>query len=605
MRSTNVRGGSVRRTACRVARLAGLAALGLLAGLGPAVAGDPPAAAAAAEPGRLTLATERVAIFKDGYALYVKAATGTADERGQVFTDAVPDAAVLGCVWAVTGTGDERVLSMRSAWHATRTMRTREAAAVTTLDLLRANVGRRVTLGLVRENAPDVEGVLEVLEQAAPPEPEPAGPEAGPAGETVTEVTPRGGQLVVLQSGDTRLVLPLAEVRTGSGKDLATRTLLTERVVRRAKRLTFDFGAASAGKPASLRLLYFAEGLRWIPTYRVSGALEADARLALQGEILNEAEDLAGAAVDLVVGVPSFRFRDVVSPLSLERAMRGALQSAAPQLAQQMLSNSMRSFGNEQSDMAVQEGDTAPATPAELAGRSEQDLFVHAVGRVDLARGARASVPLWQATAPLRHLYTLDVEVVRNQRSGEHVYQSAKAASAAPTRGARPAPASLVWHELELANTGTQPWTTGAALLLKGDLPLGQDVLRYTSPGGKTLLPMTVAVDLRGRYEERELERRPNAIAWSGESYSLVVKQGTVTATSFRKEASPLRVTVSVGGKVEEASDQGRIVVNDLKAEDWTGGAYAVNNHSDIAWDLTLEPGQSKTLTYRFGFYVR
>lgn len=602
MRKASDGRGGVRRTACWAGAWA---LLGVLCGLSPAGAGEPAEAQAATEPGRLTLATERVVVFKDGYALYVKAAQGTADARGQAFTDAVPEAAVLGCVWAVTGKDDERVLAMRSAWHATRTTRTRETAAVTPLELLRANVGRRVTLGLTRQGAADVEGVLELLEQPAAPEPEPDGPEGGPAGEAVTEVAPLGGQLVVLQAGDTRIALPVAEVRSVSGKDLATRLLRTERVVKRAKRLSFDFGAASAGKPVGLRLLYFAEGLHWIPTYRVGGALESDARLALQGEILNESEDVQDAAVDLVVGVPSFRFRDVVSPLSLEGAMRGALQSAAPQLAQQMLSNSNRAFGNDQSELAVQEGDTAPATPAELVGRSEQDLFVYPVGRLSLARGARATVPLWQATAPLRHLYTLDVEVVRNQRSGEHVYQSAKAASAAPSRGPRRAPASLVWHELELANTGTQPWTTGAALLLKGDLPLGQDVLRYTSPGAKTLLPMTVAVDLRGRYEERELERRSNALSWSGDAYSLVLKQGTITVTSFRKEASPLRVTVSVGGKVEEASDAGRVLVNDLKAEDWSGGAYAVNNHSDVAWDLTLEPGQSKTLTYRFGFYVR
>jgi hypothetical protein len=32
--------------------------------------------------GELTLSTERVVVFKDGYALFVKRATGTADERG-------------------------------------------------------------------------------------------------------------------------------------------------------------------------------------------------------------------------------------------------------------------------------------------------------------------------------------------------------------------------------------------------------------------------------------------------------------------------------------------------------------------------------------------
>jgi hypothetical protein len=162
-----------------------------------------------------------------------------------------------------------------------------------------------------------------------------------------------------------------------------------------------------------------------------------------------------------------------------------------------------------------------------------------------------------------------------------------------------------VWHELELSNTGETPWTTGAALLLKGELPLGQDVLTYTSAGAKTLLPMTIAVDLRGKYEEKEVERRSNALNWSSSTYSLVRKEGTVTITSFRKETSAVRVTVSVGGRAEATSEGGRILVNDLRADDWAGGAYAVNNHSDVSWEFVLEPGQTKTLTYTFSFYVQ
>jgi hypothetical protein len=567
--------------------------------------GDEPPAA----PGRLTLVTERVVVFKDGYALFVKGAVGTADADGRVHTDAVPDAAVLGCVWAVTGKDHERLLAMRSAWHETKETRTRETACTTTLELLRANVGQRVTLGLTREKAADVAGTLvEVLDlpPEAPAVPPPGAPRpAGPVGEFVTEVVPRGGSLVVVQGDQGRIALPVAEVRTVSGPDLATRTKRVEDVVRRAKRLSFELGKESAGRQAGLRLFYFAEGVRWIPTYRVGGEVEKDAHVALQAEVVNEAEDLAGAAVDLVVGVPSFRFRDVASPLTLERAMRGALQAAAPQLAGQFQNRLSNVFSNDESQVEVGAGGGAPATPAELLGAGEQDFFVYPVGSLSLERGARATVPLWQAVAPLRHLYTMDVQVVRNQRSGEHSYQSLKSSAAPPRGGTARTSASPVWHELELSNTGSTPWTTGAALLLKGTLPLGQDVLGYTPPGGKTLLPMTVAVDLRGKYAEREIERRSNALNWSSATYSLVRKEGTVTITSYRREASPVRVTVSVGGRAEDATEGGKILVNDLRADDWAGGAYAVNNHSDVSWEFVLEPGQTKTLSYTFSFYVQ
>ena len=581
-----------------------LAALWVVGAGRSVLAGDPPAGAPP-DAGKLTLTTGRVVVFKDGYALFVKGAEGTADGEGRAWTDAVPDAAVLGCVWAVTGKGNETLLSMRSEWHETKETRTKETACVTTLELLRANVGKSVTLALTREKAVDVAGsIVEVLDLPPEAPPEGAAAPVAPPGESTTEVVPRGGQLVVVQTRDGRMALPVAEVRAAWGPDLVTKMNRVERVTHRSKRLSFDFGKESAGKPVGLRLLYFTEGVRWIPTYRVGGALEKDASIALQGEIVNEAEDVAGAAMDLVVGVPSFRFRDVASPLTLERTMRGALQAAAPQLAQQMRNFISNSFSNEEGNVVVRDEGAAP-TPPELQGKGEQDLFVYSLGAVSLAKGARATVPLWQATAPLRHLYTMDVQVVRNHRSGEHTYQSAKSSPVEPARRGNRISASPVWHELELSNTGATPWTTGAALLLKGTLPLGQDILTYTSPGAKSLLPMTIAVDLRGKYEEKEVDRQSNALSWSNETYSLVKKQGTVTITSYRKEASPVRVTVSVGGRAEDASDGGKIVVNDLQADDWAGGAYAVNNHSDLSWEFTLDPGQSKTLTYSFSFYVR
>jgi len=58
-------------------------------------------AAATTSPSQLTWKTDRVVIFKDGYGLLAKSGSGTADAQGDAFTDDVPDAAVLGCFWAI------------------------------------------------------------------------------------------------------------------------------------------------------------------------------------------------------------------------------------------------------------------------------------------------------------------------------------------------------------------------------------------------------------------------------------------------------------------------------------------------------------------------
>lgn len=77
--------------------------------------------------------------------------------------------------------------------------------------------------------------------------------------------------------------------------------------------------------------------------------------------------------------------------------------------------------------------------------------------------------------------------------------------------------------------------------------------------------------------------------------------------TNYRKETAPVQVMVSFGGVADSASDEGKIAINDYDPEDWDqGSGYpGANNHSEIAWQVNLEPGQSKTLTYKSHLFVR
>jgi hypothetical protein len=420
------------------------------------------------------------------------------------------------------------------------------------------------------------------------------------------ELVPRGGEYVVIDETETgRLVLPVSHIQTISGREVATKLTRQEEVFTRTKRLGFDFGKESANKAVSLKLFYFTAGLRWIPTYRISGQLKDKADIALQGEILNEIEDIQGAALDLVVGVPNFRFKENISPLSLERQIRNILAAPAPNLSMRNsdFSNALHSQYIMAAPMRNPGGaDGAPAMAPELAGSGgEQDLFLYSVNSFSLKRGARATVPLWQYGVPLRHVYTFDLHPVRN-RAGGGIDPNQLAVGASPLQIS----SNRVWHQLELTNNSTVPWTTGAAISMRENLPLGQDLLTYTPAGGCALLPLTVAVDMIGTHEEVETGRKHNAINIDNVEYTLIQKKGTITITSFRKEKSSTRISIATGGRIEAASDDGKIKINDFFSTDWhESGYHTINNHSECSWDLVIEPGQSKTLTYQVSFYVR
>jgi len=606
---------------------------------GITVLATPPEGWFAAVP-KLKLSTERVIIFKDGYGLIIKNGTATADADGRVFTNEVPDAAVLGTFWATT-TDTQKLLGMRAEYDETKAVRKKTTPCLTVRDLLRANLGKSVTLGLEDKSEKrtaagtlNVTGTItKMLEE--PSDPAALGalqvPGAGAAytytppkalpdfeqarmrispytgvpveeGTITREMTPKGGDYVVIENAETgRLVVPVSQVVTVGGKDVVTEIGHEEEVLTRSKRLAFDFGKESAGKAVSLHLFYFTPGLRWIPTYRLSGDLKEKADLALQGEVLNDVEDVSGAALDLVVGVPNFRFKDAISPLSLEHQMRAALNAVEGnnRFNNQIILTQFRN--NDNSGFVDAGRPAAPTGPAELGGSGEQDLFVYPLKDFSLRKGARASVPLWQTTAPLRHLYTYDVKARRSRSTGGMIKDYSTTAGSSPMQIS----INTIWHQLELKNDTTGPWTTGSALMLRESLPLGQDLLTYTPAGGSTLLPVTVAVDLRGTTDEEEIERHANALRVDGNDYALIKKKGTINLTSYRKEKSLMRITLCTGGKVESASDDGKIKLNDFRPEDWDeSGWMRPNNHSDVVWEVDLESGKSKTLTYTISSYV-
>ena len=109
----------------------------------------------------------------------------------------------------------------------------------------------------------------------------------------------------------------ISEIRGITSSKLRTTDPTLAQPPAKQKSMVFDFGPEAAGSEVTIRFLYFTNGLRWIPSYRLTGNLDGKAHLLLQGEVVNDAEDLDAAELGLVVGVPNFRFRDDYSPRDL------------------------------------------------------------------------------------------------------------------------------------------------------------------------------------------------------------------------------------------------------------------------------------------------
>ncbi|MHC4224316.1 MAG: hypothetical protein ACYSUN_10030, partial [Planctomycetota bacterium] len=474
------------------------------------------------------------------------------------------------------------------------------------LEVLKANTGKSCLVEL--DDRTTMRGVIRRVltrEQPQPVQPQPfPGPSAyvSPSMARRVEVGYLTGSLFVLSTGEEELLLPVSRIRRLTLKEMTVEMERTVKETRTTKRLTFRLEGGAG--PRSFTLVYFRPGVRWIPTYRLglkpSEAKEKTARITLQAEILNEAEDFNDVPFDLVVGVPNFRFREVVSPFVLERTLQRTLQQAAPQIMGQMHQASNVYFGGragEHRDMTPQPA--AAELPKELTAGATQDLFVYHVNKLTLPKGHRAAVPVFEADSAYRDVYTWKVEFTHQD------------GRATPSEARVPSPLVLsknrVWHEIELTNATKLPWTTGAAMMLEGDKPLAQELLTYTSPGGVVRIPVTVAVDVRGEASEQETARKLNAMKWSGYTYARIDKQATLSIRNYKSRAIDLEVICHLGGRADKAVPEAGITVGPFDSRDWKSyqGHPAVNNHSVVSWRLRLKPAADQKATADYHYFMR
>lgn len=561
--------------------------------------------AVAAESSRLKLKTERIVVFKDGYCLVVKEAVAKTDENGNVFTDEVPDSAVLGSFWAVSEQGT--IKETIAGWVDTESKTRREISCTSVVEIIKANLGKECSFSIGEQR---FEGTLVKLlsNDDLPAEPEPpqsaifatATATAPTATKTLSAVT---GSFFLLRTRTGEKMVNVNSVFDLTIDDMISSIEQSVTTKARHKRLTMKFAAPNMD--IKLNLMYFRPDVRWIPTYRLNltgkpsakknpAADNANERkmaeLIMQGEILNEAEDLINVPFHLVVGVPNFRFRSVPSPMVLEATVRNVLAQAAPDImgtGNSAFSNAIYTQRASEFRSNLAAGDPTRNEvnlPDELVGKGGNDLFVYELPPMTLRRGERAMVPILRTEAEYRDIYTWDITVTHSE-------------SYAATTAGSPSPLVLsetkVWRQVELINNTNIPWTTGAAMLVDDKQPLAQELLTYTSPGGICRVPVTVSVDLRGKAEDTEVNRTFNALQWRGSNYARIEGKIEAELANNKTESVPVEVRLRFGGKALEVSDDGKIRLESFRASDWSENrGDPINNSSEVSWKATIAPGE-------------
>ncbi|MBW2702182.1 MAG: hypothetical protein JRF33_15295 [Deltaproteobacteria bacterium] len=546
------------------------------------------------KPGELELSTERVVIFKDGHGLFVKKAKGKTDANGELWTEALPDAASLGSFWI----SDAREPVSQAV--AGKVERLDNEVITNTcanpVEILSANIGRLAEVVTVdgKKHRGKIIAMLEPGQPGCSAFGAPAPIFAAhvmssrlqPALGTLPgfcDGRPRAKHFVLRAEGGD-LLLACDRIMNLLIDKMNLQCSWKQSRRKQVKQLTIRYAKKMSGKRHELDLFYFRPGIRWIPTYRVELGADGKAELVLQAEILNEAEDLDGP-VDFVVGLPTFRFGDVVSPMVLEQVLRNSLAVAAPQLMNQLASNPMSNAqfhgrAGERHGQISDGGSTGSAAVMRaMVGREVQDLYTYSVPRLTLRKGERALVELMRTKVPYRHLYTW-------------APKSGRSSVVSTSYGVSPLQLekNTVWHQVVLKNNSGRPWTTGPALLMEKGFAVGQDMLTFTPAGAEVELPVTAAVSLRGSHSEEEIRRVQGAKRVGSRVYTLVETRMTLKLRNAMNKPARLVIRASVPGKVLKAA--GSVEVTRLPVPGQQHEAW-LHAESQVRFDFTL-PAQAK-----------
>jgi hypothetical protein len=256
--------------------------------------------------------------------------------------------------------------------------------------------------------------------------------------------------------------------------------------------------------------------------------------------------------------------RMIGASVAPSQVMRQAVMNRA-----QIVSNAHRDMRVMAQPVAAPEGDigrTLSSLPR-MDGAGATDYTVYTKKDLTVRRGEKAIVTLFRAKIRYSHVYRWTL------------------------------PGDME-HLLVLQNATDTAWTTGPCLVVSGERPLSEDLLKYTPKGGTGEIPVTTAINIAQVRTEKEVDRKLKVHEPSHQFWvDMVTIDGQVSLRNFEKRPVTIVIKVPVNGNPLKVSDDGAITVDTAKLK-------LLERSGWIQWTVTLEAGASKNLTYTYERYV-
>jgi len=510
---------------------------------------------------------ESVSIFKNKTAFFVKNGTvNTKNGSWLILGDTIPSA-LNGTFWLNSPNNDFKLIKAYQ-----KTIETKEQAVVHGFpSMLALNDGKKVTL-----HFEDTAYTGTILFMQVEPKEKPDVPD---------------------------LRAPLLALKTKEGKTIIFTLSSIDGLVRlefpddpefiydytiskKLPALQIDFKSNKAKQ--SLDMMYLSNGLAWKPDYKIELIEENKAKLSLRSTVLNKAEDIKTKKLNLVAGVPNFKYATGLSELINFLDLRSRDRSNSVQ----NFAVTQNAFSNRSvySTPTTATATTTTAAPTFSEATAMEDLYFYTLTDVVLKKGERAFFDIFTIEVPVEHIY----EAVLSDNNINYALEYSFIKKDNP-----------VIHTIKLTNNSTFTWTAGSALVLKNDknqnAPISQDKLGYTSQKDDISVKLTEAPDVSVRFLEKEVTRTANKKSLKKGNYTyyndLVMVEAEVTIHNYKNKDIRLDLKRAITGELDKSNLKWQLAPR-------VQFGYTLNKKTDVCWELKLKAGEEKIIKYTYSFYT-
>lgn len=506
--------------------------------------------------------TESISIFKNGSAFFLKSGTVKTTDGNYKMTENIP-AALFGTLWINSPKGELKNISSFNDEIEKNT----ERRALLFSEMLTINLGKKVRLHFGEDLI--FEGIIEEVK-----------PEKGDA----SNLNNIGiNQIATLKTSDKWLTFNTSEIRRmefleNPNQIIENKTTENKPVVK------IDFTTKNEKQP--LDLMYLESGLSWSPNYLIELIDDKTANLTLRAEVVNNAENINNSEINFVVGFPNFRFANKLS--SLVDFFKNAEIAFNNQQFSNISQTQSISYGIEQelsSDFEFNSGSNS-------VGSAQEDLFFYNLKNISLKKGGRGHYPIFKTKINIAHIYECNLA---GNSDSKNFYQT--------DYFFQPDNTNKIYHSLKLNNETDFPWTTGAAMVVKGTesaKPISQDQLNYTPIKGNSFVKLTQSPDVKVKHAEKEVERQDKAMKNPKDKryfFDLVTVEGQVKIKNYKAKKIDLNIRRTIIGELLESSTE-------WLTSDRVNRSGNPNATTDICWETSVKSGEELIITYTYKVYV-